>query len=78
MFNTVKARLTILFAGSLLVILIIFILVLYGFISGAIKKEEINELDQFFENEQHEFYEDSFEGENGHLEYEEEKSFSIM
>ncbi|WP_071393221.1 sensor histidine kinase [Bacillus tuaregi] len=73
MFNNVKARLTILYTGSLLLILILFILILYGFISGAIKKEEINELDLFFENERHELYEEYYEHEHRHLEFKEER-----
>jgi len=75
MFNTVKSRLMILFTGSLLLILVIFILVLYGFISEVIKKEDINELDLFFENERHEFYEDFYEHEEEQVEYKEDKRY---
>ncbi|WP_394239360.1 sensor histidine kinase [Niallia oryzisoli] len=75
MFNTVKSRLMILFTGSLLLILVIFILVLYGFISEVIKKEDINELDLFFENERHEFYEHYYEREDEQLEYREDRRY---
>ena len=57
-FNTVKAKLNLIYTGSLLIILVIFITILYVFISGAIKKQEIEELNRFFENEEHELVEE--------------------
>ncbi|WP_147535753.1 sensor histidine kinase [Bacillus marasmi] len=60
-FNRVKSKLNLLYTGSLLFILIIFIIVLYLLISGAIKKQEIEQLDRFYEEEKHEFIEDIYE-----------------
>ena len=74
MFKTVKARLTLLFTGSLLIILAMFIIVLYVFISGAIKNNEITELNRFYEKEEHEFLEMFFEDEHEQLEYKPEKN----
>ncbi|WP_232696017.1 sensor histidine kinase [Brevibacillus daliensis] len=74
MFNTVKARLTLLFTGSLLIILVMFIIVLYIFISGDIKNNEIAELNSFYEKEEHEFLEIFFEDKHKYLEYKPEKN----
>ena len=57
-FNPVKSKLNLIYTGSLLFILIIFITVLYIFISGAIKKQEIEQLNRFYEEEKHEFVEE--------------------
>ncbi|MFC5559903.1 sensor histidine kinase [Ureibacillus thermophilus] len=64
--NKVKLRLTLLYTGSLLLILILFILVLYLFISNAINKQEIEELEQFYEKENHEFIEELFKNYYGY------------
>ena len=56
--NPVKSKLNLIYTGSLLFILIIFITVLYIFISGAIKKQEIEQLNRFYEKEKHEFVEE--------------------
>ena len=40
--NPVKSKLNLIYTGSLLFILIIFITVLYILISGSIKKQEMN------------------------------------
>ncbi|KIL76055.1 sensor histidine kinase [Bacillus badius] len=61
MFNSVKSKLTFLFTGSLLVILVIFIFTLYIFISGAIKNNELHELSQFYGEEEHEWAEELLE-----------------
>lgn len=60
-FKSVKTKLNILYTGSLLMILIIFIIVLYFFISGAVKKQEIEQLKRFYEEEKHEFIEEIYE-----------------
>ncbi|THE13394.1 HAMP domain-containing histidine kinase [Bacillus timonensis] len=57
-FNPVKSKLNLIYTGSLLIILSIFIVVLYLFISGAIKNEEIEQLNRFFEKEKHDFVEE--------------------
>lgn len=57
----VKYKLTILFTGSLLVILLIFIFILYSFITNAISKQEVEKLERFYVEENHEFIEDLFE-----------------
>jgi len=72
-FNTVKAKLNLLYTGSLLIILVIFITILYVFISGSIKNQEVQELDSFFEHEEHELVEEIWEGEYGHLEFKPER-----
>ncbi|WP_075980056.1 sensor histidine kinase [Bacillus massilinigeriensis] len=58
MFNTLKARLTILYTVSLLIILAIFIFVLYWFISNSIKKDNIDELNLYHQKVVHEYLED--------------------
>ncbi|MDR4887786.1 HAMP domain-containing sensor histidine kinase [Fredinandcohnia sp. QZ13] len=60
-FNPVKSKLNLIYTGSLLIILIIFIVVLYLFISGAIKNEEIEQLNRFFEKEKHDFVKEIYE-----------------
>lgn len=59
-FEKVKYKLTLIYTGSLLFILIIFIMVLYLFISNAINKQELDELERFYEREQHEFFEELY------------------
>ncbi|KMY55292.1 ATP-binding protein [Bacillus sp. FJAT-27231] len=61
MFKTVKSKLTLLFTGSLLIILALFILTLYLFIPGAIKNSELDELAKFYHEEEHEWIEELFE-----------------
>ena len=73
-FNTVKAKLNLLYTGSLLIILVIFITILYVFISGSIKNQEVQELDSFFEHEEHELVEEIWEGEYRHLEFKPERN----
>ena len=60
-FKPVKTKLNLIYTGSLLMILIIFIIVLYLFISGAIKKQEIEQLNRFYEEGKHEFIEEIYE-----------------
>ena len=60
-FDPVKSKLNLIYTGSLLIILIIFITVLYIFISGTIKKQEIEQLNHFYEGEKHEFAEEIYE-----------------
>lgn len=72
--NTVKSKLNFLYTGSLLIILVIFITILYLLISGAIKKQEIEELNRFFENEEHELVEEIYESEHKHLELKPERN----
>lgn len=60
-FNRVKFKLNWIYTGSLLLILVIFILVLYFFISKAINKQEIEQLERFYKEEEHEFFEEIFE-----------------
>lgn len=59
-FKKVKFKLNLLYTGSLLFILIIFILVLYFFISKAINKQEVEELERYYKEEKHEFIEDLY------------------
>lgn len=59
-FKKVKLKLTLIYTGSLLLILIIFITVLYLFISNAINKQEVQELERYYESERHEFIEELF------------------
>ena len=73
-FNTVKAKLNLLYTGSLLIILVLFITILYVFISGAIKNQEIQELTRFFENEEHELVEEIFKGKYKHVEFKPERN----
>ena len=74
MFNTLKSRLTILYTASLLFILATFIVILYLFISTAIENEQVDELDHFFNNEEHEFFEELEEEEYGKLKYRPERN----
>ena len=60
-FKPVKTKLNLIYTGSLLVILIIFIIVLYLFISGAIKRQEIEQLNRFYEEGEHDFIEEIYE-----------------
>ncbi|WP_010677687.1 sensor histidine kinase [Bacillus timonensis] len=85
-FNPVKSKLNLIYTGSLLIVLLIFIVVLYLFISGAIKNQEIEQLNRYFEKEKHDFIEEmhehSHENEKGYerdhkherLEYQPEKN----
>lgn len=83
MFKSVKSRLTLLFTGSLLVILVVFIVTLYFFITAAIKNMEVHDLNRFYEEEVHEWAEEleehqserryEYEHEKEHLDYEPEK-----
>lgn len=59
-FKKVKFKLNLLYTGSLLFILIIFILILYIFISKAIHKQEVEELERYYKEENHEFIEDIY------------------
>ena len=72
-FKPVKTKLNLIYTGSLLVILIIFIIVLYLFISGAIKKQEIEQLNRFYEEEKHEFIEEIYENSYERAEEEDEE-----
>lgn len=67
-FKSVKSKLNLIYTGSLLVILLIFIIVLYLLISGAIKQQEIDQLNRFYEEERHEFLEDVYENSYGKAE----------
>lgn len=69
MFKTLKARLTILYTISLVLILAIFIFLLYWLVSESVQRENVDELNQFFQRESHEFFEDLFEKEDDHLEH---------
>lgn len=73
-FKKVKFKLNLIYTGSLLFILIIFILVLYYFISNAINKQETEELERFYQEEEHEFleeiYKNNFRHEGMHKEKE--------
>lgn len=60
-FKKVKFKLNFIYTGSLLLILIIFITVLYLFISKAINKQEIEEIERFYTEERHEFLEEIYE-----------------
>lgn len=62
MFKRVKRKLSFLYTISILACLIIFIIVLYGFVSKAIKEEEIAELTQYLDKEKHDFIEDLEKG----------------
>ncbi len=72
-FNPVKSKLNLIYTGSLLFILIIFITVLYIFISGTIKKQEIEQLNHFYEKEKHDFLEEILEDSHEHAEKEYKK-----
>lgn len=67
-FKQVKFKLNMIYTCSLLAILVIFIAVLYFFISKAISEQEIKELERFFEQERHEFLEKIFENAYDHYE----------
>lgn len=67
-FKNVKIKLNLLYTGSLLIILILFIAVLYFFISKAINEQEIDELERFFYEEKHEFIEELYENNYEHAE----------
>lgn len=73
-FNRVKSKLNLLYSGSLLFILLIFIIVLYLLISGAIKKQEIEQLNRFFDEEKHDFVEEIYKNrhERAEMVYEKE------
>ena len=71
-FKPVKSKLNLIYTGSLLVILIIFISVLYFFITGAIKQQEIEQLNRFYEEEKHEFIEEIDEDRHERAEEDEE------
>lgn len=70
MFKTVKSNLTLLFTGSLLFILFIFILTLYFFISGAIKNNNTAEIHQYYLEESHEWLEELRERKHSHIDFE--------
>ena len=72
-FKPVKVRLTFLYTGSLLFILIVFIVVLYVFISGAIKNQEIEQLNRFYESEEHDLIENIYEDKYDEIDKQEEK-----
>lgn len=59
-FKHVKFKLNLIYTGSLLIILILFIAVLYFFISNAINKKEVGELERFYKEEKHEFIEELY------------------
>ncbi|MHC0039635.1 sensor histidine kinase [Pseudoneobacillus sp. C159] len=73
-FNTVRSKLNLLYTGSLLIILVIFIIILYVTISGAIKNQEIQELNKFFDSEEHELVEEISEGEYKQLKFKPERN----
>ncbi len=68
-FDPIKSKLNLIYTGSLLIILIIFITVLYIFISGTIKKQEIEQLNHFYEAEKHEFAEGIYEDHHEQVEH---------
>src|SRR6476659_4380465 len=55
MFKSVKTKLTLLFSISLLCLLLIFIVLLYFFISNAIEKNEQNQLYNFYSSNKSNF-----------------------
>lgn len=74
MFKSVKSKLTYLFTCSLLTILIMFILSLYLLITNEIRKNEVDEINKYYEMEQHEWIEELFKHKHGHIEYEPERN----
>lgn len=74
LFKAVKAKLNLLYTGSLLIILVLFITILYVLISGAIRNQEIQELNRFFENEEHELVEEIYEDEYHELKFKPERN----
>lgn len=76
-FKPVKSKLNQIYTGSLLFILMIFITVLYIFISGAIKNQEIEQLNRFYEKEKHEFAEEIYKDkhERAEEEYEDDHKY---
>ena len=68
-FDPIKSKLNLIYTGSLLIILIIFITVLYIFISETIKKQEIEQLNHFYEAEKHEFAEAIYEDRHEQVEH---------
>ncbi|MED4203948.1 sensor histidine kinase [Neobacillus mesonae] len=73
MFKKVKTRLTLLYTISLVLLLCSFIGVLYFLISYEIKGKEMEELNNYFIKEQHDFYEDLAEKDHHGLKYDPER-----
>lgn len=69
-FKKVKLKLTLIYTGSLLAVLILFIMVLYLLITNAIHKQEEEELNRFYREEHHEFIEELYKNKYGHNETE--------
>ena len=73
MFKDVKRKLTLLYTFSLLFLLILFITVLYYFISHEIEHKEQQELRNFLNNEKHDIIEDYYDDEHSELEFDPNK-----
>ncbi len=73
MFKHVKKKLTLLYTFSLLFLLILFITVLYFFISHEVEHNEQKELSHFLNKEKHEIIEDYYENEHFELEFDPHK-----
>ncbi len=69
MFKHVKRKLTILYSFSLLFFLILFIVLLYSFISNEIASKNEEELRNFFSKERHDFIEEFYEHDEAGLEF---------
>lgn len=74
MFNHVKARLATVFSLSLLLLLLLFIGLLYFFISHEINDKEVDELEAYFQKEKMDFIEDLYEKDHHGLETDVDRS----
>ncbi|MDR6998475.1 HAMP domain-containing sensor histidine kinase [Neobacillus niacini] len=74
MFKQVKSKLTFLYTISLLCVLILFIGLLYFFISHEINQKQLDEIDGYFNKEKMDFIEDLYEKKHHDVEYDPNRS----
>ena len=63
MFNTIRKKLTILYAVSFFVFLLIFIIVLYFLLNKILENQQLQELETYYTKEQHDLFEHIYEEE---------------
>lgn len=63
MFNTIRKKLTILYAVSFFVFLLLFIIVLYFLLNKILENQQLQELETYYTKEQHDLFEHIYEEE---------------
>ncbi len=61
MFNTIRKKLTILYAVSFFVFLLLFIIVLYFLLNKILENQQLQELETYYTKEQHDLFEHIYE-----------------